>query len=110
MTDPDHAARLWLAMAVATRCVVSVGGMVCSTIPASMLDPVPETQRTRRRATQRSQPHLLSCFRRGVIVIITTLLTAGQLPVSGFVPEPWPERLDTHTADQADHIPHQKAA
>jgi hypothetical protein len=110
MTDPDRAARLWLAIAVATLWVVSVGGMAEVTMPASMLDTLPDTHIARRQPTRRSQPRVLSCFRRGVIVIITTLLNEGRLPRSGFVPEPWPERLDTRTADQSDHIPHQKAA
>jgi len=110
MTDPDRAARLWLAIAVATLWVVSVGGMAEVTMPASMLDTLPDTHIARRRPTRRSQPRVLSCVRRGVIVIITTLLNEGRLPRSGVVPEPWPERLDTRTADYSDHIPHQKAA
>jgi hypothetical protein len=110
MTDPDRATRRWLAIAVATLWVVSVGGMAEVTRPASMLDTLPETQSARRRPTRRSQPHQLRCFRRGVITIITSLLNDGRLPRSGFVPEPWPESLDTHATDPSVYTPHQKAA
>ena len=61
-----------------------------------MLDVLPESV---ARPSQRSRPRLLSCFRRGVIVIITTLIMTGSIPIGRFVPEPWPQRLDTH-ADQ----------
>jgi hypothetical protein len=110
MTDPDRATRLWLAIAVATLWVVSVGGLAEETMPASMLDTLPETHVARRRPTRRSQPRLLSCFRRGVIVILTTLLNEGRLPRSGFVPDPWPKTLDTPTTVVSDQIPQQKAA
>jgi hypothetical protein len=110
MTDPDRATRRWLAIAVATRWVVSVGGLAEATMPASMLDTLPETHVARRRPTRRSQPRRLRCFRRGVIVILTTLRNEGRLPRSGFVPDPWPKTRDTPTTVVSDQIPQQKAA
>ncbi len=88
--DPQRAARFWLAIAVATLWVVSVGEEADATLPASTLDALPETHIARRRTTRRSRPRLLSCFRRGCLVILTTLLKGLALPLGRFWPEPWP--------------------
>lgn len=108
MRDPRRAERLWLAMAVATLWVVSVGGATEIDVPASGLDDIPLAGGVRRRPTTRSRPRLLSCFRRGVLVIVATL-SAG-LPIGRFVPEPWPETLDTRAAHGAAHEPLRYAA
>jgi len=42
MTDPARATRLWLAIAVATLWVISVGGEADATEPVSGLDALPE--------------------------------------------------------------------
>jgi hypothetical protein len=66
MSAPDRAARLWLAIAVATLWLLSVGGEADATIPASTLLDVtvwcPERPRTRRATRLR----LVSVFRQGV--------------------------------------------
>ena len=90
MTDPARASRLWLAMAVATLWVVSVGGEADALLPVSSLEGLPELHIARRRATDRVRPRLLSCFRRGVLAILTALLTGQPLPLGRFLPEPWP--------------------
>lgn len=90
MTDPDRASRLWLAIAVATLWVVSVGGEAETTLPASSFDELPETHIARRQATKRSQPRLLSCFRRGILVIVAALIARRPLPLGRFHPQPWP--------------------
>jgi hypothetical protein len=90
MTDPQRAMRLWLALAVATLWVVSVGGAADATLPASSLDALPALHVARRRASQRTRARLLSCFRRGVVTILATLLRGDALPCGRFVPEPWP--------------------
>jgi Transposase DDE domain len=90
MTDPARATRLWLAMAVATLWVVSVGGEADATLPVSSLEDLPELHVARRRATGRTRPRLLSCFRRGVLTILTALLQGQPLPLGRFLPEPWP--------------------
>lgn len=91
MTDPARATRLWLAIALATMWVVSVGGEVDATLPASTLDELPDTHMTRRRPTKRSRPRLVSCFRRGVLVLLTSLIAGDPLPFGRFLPEPWPQ-------------------
>ena len=90
MTDPARAERVWLAMAVATLWVVSVGGEADATLPASSLQALPELHVARRRATARARPRLVSCFRRGVLRILVALLMGERLPVGRFLPEPWP--------------------
>ena len=90
MTQPDRAARLWLAVAVATLWLLSVGGEADATIPAStVLDVtalVPQPARTRRATRLR----LVSVFRQGWILILVALLDQAPLPLGRFVPEPWP--------------------
>jgi hypothetical protein len=90
MTQPDRAARLWLAVAVATLWLLSVGGEADETIPAStVLDVtplVPQPARTRRATRLR----LVSVFRRGWNLILVALLDQAPLPLGRFVPEPWP--------------------
>jgi len=90
MTKPERAARLWLAVAVATLWLLSVGGEAEETIPAStVLDVtalVPQPARTRRATRLR----LVSVFRRGWTLILVALLDQAPLPLGRFVPEPWP--------------------
>src|SRR5262245_12623090 len=90
MTRPDRAARLWLAVAVATLWLLSVGGEADATIPTStVLDVtalVPPQPRTRRATRLR----LVSVFRRGWTLILVALLDQAPLPLGRFVPEPWP--------------------
>lgn len=89
MTDPARAQRLWLAMAVATLWVVSVGGEADASLPPSSLQALPELHIARRQATARARPRLLSCFRRGVLRILAALLLGESLPIGRFLPEPW---------------------
>lgn len=89
MTQPDRAARLWLAVAVATLWLLSVGGEADATIPAStVLDVtalVPQPPRTQEATRLR----LVSVFRRGWTLILVALLDHAPLPMGRFVPEPW---------------------
>ena len=93
MTDPARAARHWLAIAVATLWVVSVGGEADATVPASSLSELPDTHIARRRSTRRTRPRLLSCFRRGWIVLICHLIAGLAVPIGHFYSEPWPASL-----------------
>ena len=90
MTEPDRAARLWLAVAVATLWLLSVGGEAEETIPVSTVPDVtalvPGQPRTRRATRLR----LVSVFRRGWNLILVALLDQAPLPLGRFVPEPWP--------------------
>jgi hypothetical protein len=90
MTKPERAARLWLAVAVATLWLLRVGGEAEETIPASTVPAVtalvPQQPRMRRAPRLR----LVSIFRRGWPLILVALLDQAPLPRGGFVPEPWP--------------------
>jgi hypothetical protein len=83
MTDPDRAARHWLALAVATLWVVSVGGEIDARLPASTLDPLPPVQPLPR---SNSHPRLLSCFRLGIFAILVALIKHQPLPLGSFRP------------------------
>lgn len=93
ISDPARAERFWLALAVATLWVVSVGGAVDANLPASSLDPLPISDRVRCRTAGRSQPRQLSCFRQGRLEILAALLAGTQIPLGRFFPEPWPDSL-----------------
>ncbi len=88
MSDPQRAARLWLAVAVATLWLLSVGGEAEGTVPVGTLPalpanlPLPQRQATRLR--------LVSVFRQGWQSILVALLHHRRLPTGRFVPEPWP--------------------
>ena len=92
MTAPERAARLWLALAVATLWMVSVGG-------ALEIGPLPETTDlpdlrpllglTVTRASRRRHLRLM---RLGWLWCLVCQITTGGLPLpQRFVPEPWPE-------------------
>jgi hypothetical protein len=106
MTDPARDDRLWLVIAVATLGVVSVGGWAEADGPASMIAVLPAAP---VHLSRRTRPRLLSCFRRGVIVIVTTLITTGTLPAARFTPEPWPETLDPCAVRMDGQPPHREA-
>jgi hypothetical protein len=90
MTTPERAARLWLAVAVATLWLLSVGGEAEEAIPASTVPdgtallPMPPR---RRRATRLRRVRV---FRRGWTIILVALLEQAPLPRGRFIPEPWP--------------------
>ncbi len=90
MTTPKRAARLWLAVAVATLWLLSVGGEAEETIPCSTMPDltalVPAPRRTRRGTRLR----LLSVFRRSWHLILVALLDQVPRPMGRFIPEPWP--------------------
>ena len=104
MTDPARAARLWLALAVATLWMVSIGsgledGGLCNdgALPdlQAILGTAPRPPRRRTRLC-----------RLGWLWLLVRQITAQAVPLpQRLVPEPWPEvpqRLETL-------LPHQKA-
>ncbi|HVB75468.1 MAG TPA: hypothetical protein VNE38_18125, partial [Ktedonobacteraceae bacterium] len=50
----------------------------------------PTTHIARRTATKRSHPRMLSCFARGILIIVGSLICGNGLVVGRFFPEPWP--------------------
>jgi hypothetical protein len=96
MTDPDRAARLWLAVAVATLWLLSVGGaaeegdLVDASVPEGTLLDVTQALAQGRRQRRATRLRAVSIFRRGLTLIWATLLNRTPLPTGRFVPEPWP--------------------
>jgi hypothetical protein len=95
MTDPQRAARLWLA--VATLWLFSVGGMAEETIPESTRLPLAPDDVPASRSRRATQLRLVSIFRRGGIIILMALLNQRRLPRGRFQPEPWPSTTQEHT-------------
>ncbi len=90
MTDPERAARLWLAVAVATLWLLSVGGAAEETSPPNPLVDLSATLAHQRRQRHATRLRLVSVFRRGWVTVLVALLTGGPLPCGLFRPEPWP--------------------
>jgi hypothetical protein len=97
MSDPQRAARLWLAVAVATLWLLSIGGMAEETIPASTLLPLPADGLPPSRPRRATQLRLVSVFRQGWITILVALVNQRRLPLGRFVPEPWPQTSNGNT-------------
>ena len=90
MTEPQRAARLWLAVAVATWWLLRVGGMADAAIPDSTLLDVSAALSGQRRQRRTTRLRLVSAFRRGWTLILVALLDHEPLPLGMFLPEPWP--------------------
>ena len=90
MTDPARAARLWLAVAVATLWLLSVGGEADETLPTSTLLDVTALWPERPRSRRATRLRLVSVFRPGWVEWLVALLRQEPLPQGRFVPEPWP--------------------
>lgn len=99
MTNPQRAARLWLAVAVATLWLLSVGGEADASLPVGTLPLLPSTvcQPPRQRSATRLR--LVSVFRQGWTCVLVALLTHQRLPLGHFVPDPWP-----CTTDPPEHL------
>jgi len=107
MRDPDRAARLWLAVAVATLWLLSVGEVADETIPVSTLLDVTEMCPERPRTRRATRLRLVSVFRQGWVTLLVALLRHEPLPHGRFVPEPWPvvPPLEEEVPEPAEVIP-----
>ena len=84
MTKPERAARLWLAVAVATLWLLSVGGEAEETIPASTVPDVTALIPKQPRMRRATRLRLVSVFRRGWNLILVALLDQAPLPQGRF--------------------------
>ncbi|MBP1469044.1 hypothetical protein EYB53_025280 [Candidatus Chloroploca sp. M-50] len=111
MTDPERAARLWLAMAVASLWTISVGSAL--EVPADGetdldLGDLPEL-RALLGTTRTGRPRRIRLFRLGWIVLLVRALNHQSIPMpQRLSPEPWPttppyhpERNERHDAPSA---------
>jgi hypothetical protein len=90
MSQPDRAVRLWLAVAVATLWLLSVGGPAEERIPDSTPRDITAPLADHRRQRRATRVRLVSILRRGWITILVALLQQAPLPLGAFLPEPWP--------------------
>jgi hypothetical protein len=99
---PARASRLWLAVAVATLWLLSVGGEADQAVPAGTLEDVTAfcpSKRWRLRETR-----LVSVFRRGWIRLLVAILLREPLPEGCFVPEAWPRAPETVEEEVEEEI------
>jgi hypothetical protein len=94
MNDPARAERLWLALAIATWWLLSVGGEADNEVPAETMDEVPHTQRS-----PGPRWRLIAIFHRGWTQILAALLHQRRLPLGEGWPEPWPDMIPLPVAD-----------
>jgi hypothetical protein len=105
MTDPQRAARLWLAVAVATVWLLSVGGRAEETVPVSTLLPLPADGWPTSQPRRATQLRLVSVFRQGWITILVALCNHRRFPLGRFVPEPWPRAIQDNTLRVPTEVP-----
>jgi len=86
MDDPERARRLWLALAVASLWVLSVGSDSEDNTATTDLNSLPETHIAKRSQKYLLKPKLLSCFREGLSTILTNLLAGLALPLGYLKP------------------------
>ena len=92
MSAPDRAARLWLALAVATLWMVSVGGAL-EVSPPSDAAALPALQPLLGDIVATPcRPRRLRLLRLGWLGCLVCQITTGGLPMPQRLrPEPWPE-------------------
>jgi hypothetical protein len=82
MEDPERASRVWLVISVSMIWVVSVGGEVDESIPASTIPDITDNPiRIKRRQ--------MSICRLGWVTILVSLICHDELPFGRFLAEPW---------------------
>ena len=91
MTDPERAARLWLALAVATLWMVSVGsGLETGALPDARA--LPDLQAIVGTAAPQPRQRRTRLFRLGWLWVLVQQITAQPLPLpQRLVPDPWPD-------------------
>ena len=103
MTDPDRAARLWLALAVATLWMVSVGSEV-EVSPEIGAPDLPDLRPILGLRAGRIRPRRTRLVRLGWLWVLVRLIDAAPLPLpQRLVPEPWleiPQRLEAFLPQQ----------
>jgi hypothetical protein len=95
MEDPARAERLWLAVALATWWLLSVGGEADAEVLAETMRAAPHTQRQRQPRWR-----LIALFHQGWTRIIAALLRHDPLPFAEGRPESWPQTVPAATANK----------
>lgn len=90
LSHPARAARLGLAVAVATVGRLRVGGAADETVPAPTLLEVPALCPGRPRRRRATRLRRVSVCRQGWVVLWVALLRQEPWPEGRLMPEPWP--------------------
>jgi hypothetical protein len=85
MDDPERAERLWLAIAIATWWLLSVGGESEAEIEPATFPSVPGSP-----WQQGKRWRLMAIFCHGWALIVSALIDHQPLPFGHGYPEPWP--------------------
>lgn len=88
MDDPARAERLWMAIALATWWLLSVGGETEAEQDKTLDIPIPTTPGSARRRGKRWR--LVGIFQHGYALIVTALLNHQLLAIGPASPEAWP--------------------
>lgn len=104
MSDPARASRLWLAVAVATFWLLSVGGEADQAVPAGTLEDVTAFCPSKRWRLRETRLRLVSVFRRGWMRLLVAILLREPLPEGCFVPEAWPRAPETVEEEVEEEI------
>jgi hypothetical protein len=94
MEDPARAERLWLAVAVATWWLLSVGGEADAALAVETMEAAPNTQRGRQPRWR-----LIALFHQGWTHIIASLMRHDPLPYGEGKPKPWPQSVQPTEAN-----------
>jgi hypothetical protein len=93
MTNPARATRLWLALAVASLWVISVGSEL-EVPPAPEAPSGPDLVVLQKLLATARRPRRLRLFRLGWLWLLVQAITAQPLPLPRrLVPEAWPKRI-----------------
>jgi hypothetical protein len=91
MTDPTRASRMWLALAVASLWVVTLGSEL-ETGPTDENSDLPDLRALLAAPLQAGQRRRIRLFRLGWLRLLVQLITARPLPLPRqLAPEPWPD-------------------
>jgi hypothetical protein len=91
MTDPARVTRLWLALAVATLWIVSLGSDL-EVGPTPELPALPDLHLILETTVADLRPRRTRLFRLGWLWLTVQLITSQPLPLpQRLIPEPWPE-------------------
>ncbi len=80
MTDPTRAERQWLAIALATLWLVSVGGEEDARLSSNDSSDLSSSSSV-------APTRLLSCFRRGFVLLLAHVLNRLPLPMGSLIPQ-----------------------
>ncbi len=108
MTNPQRAARLWLALALATLWMVSLGSDL-EVGPTPNPPYLPDLHSILTMLPTPTRPRRARLFRLGWLWLLVQLITAQPLPLPRrLVPEPWPDvpKLWSPSFLQQDVLPY----